>query len=149
MRIVIASDHAGIELRKEIVKYLEEKKFVVQDLGRHKEKANYAVEGVKVGENISIGNADKGIVICGTGIGITISANKVRGIRAGVCNNKELAQISRMHNDLNVLGLGARIINKDEAIEIVNTFLTTPFEGGRHEDRIDTISDYEESCVNC
>ncbi len=149
MKIAIASDHAGIELRKQIVEYLENKKIEVIDLGTDKERTNYANQGIKVGETIYSGNAYRGIVICGTGIGITIAANKVRSIRAGVCNTTDLAKISREHNDLNVLGLGARIITFEEAKEIVDIFLSTGFEGGRHTDRVFTISDYEESCIDC
>lgn len=149
MTIAIASDHAGILLRGKIIKHLEGKGFSVLDLGTHKEKGNYALEGIKVGETVSLGNAEYGIVICGTGIGISIAANKVRGIRAAVCNQVELAQITREHNNSNVLALGARIVDEDEALTIVDTFLSTSFEGGRHLDRIDVISDYEESCIDC
>lgn len=149
MTIAIASDHAGIELRSKIAKHLEDKGLIVLDLGTHKEKGNYALEGIKVGETVSLGNAEYGIIICGTGIGISIAANKVRGIRAAVCNDVELAKITREHNNSNVLALGARIVNEDEVFNIVDTFLSTSFEGGRHLDRIDVISDYEESCIDC
>lgn len=149
MKIAIASDHAGLELRPAVIKHLEEKGIEVLDLGTHKEKGNYALEGIKVGETVSLGNADYGIIICGTGIGISIAANKVRGIRAAVCNDESLAKITREHNNSNVLALGARLVSIEDALKIVDTFLSTEFEGGRHLDRIDTISDYEESCVDC
>lgn len=149
MKIAIASDHTGVQLRGQIVEYLESQGHEILDLGTRKEKANYANEGIKVGETVYSKNAERGIVICGTGIGITIAANKVRSIRAGVCNTPELAQISRQHNDLNVLGIGARIIDFEAAKEIVDIFLNTEFEKGRHTDRVFTISDYEESCIDC
>lgn len=149
MKIAIASDHAGLELRPAVIKHLEENGIEVLDLGTHKEKGNYALEGIKVGETVSLGNADYGIIICGTGIGISIAANKVRGIRAAVCNDESIAKITREHNNSNVLALGARLVSIEDALKIVDTFLSTEFEGGRHLDRIDTISDYEESCVDC
>ncbi len=149
MKLVIGSDHAGKELRAEVVNYLEQKGYEVQDCGTFRETANYAVEGIKVAENISMGKGDFGIIICGTGIGISIAANKVRGIRAALCNEVEFAKLSREHNNANILSMGARFIDTQKAYEIVDTFLTTKFEGGRHLDRIDTIADYEESCINC
>ncbi len=149
MKLVIGSDHTGIELRQSVIKHLEELGHEVQDCGTFREKANYAVEGIKVAETISMGNGDLGIVICGTGIGISIAANKVRGIRAALCNEVEFAKLTREHNDANVLAMGARFIDEAKALEIVDTFLTTEFEGGRHLDRIDTIIDYEESCIDC
>ncbi len=149
MKLIIGSDHAGTELREEVVEYLKEKNYEVEDIGTFREKANYAVEGIKVAENVSMGKAEQGIIICGTGIGISIAANKVKKIRAALCNNVEFAKLAREHNDANILSMGARFISKEEAFEIVDTFLTTDFEGGRHLDRVDTISDYEESCADC
>lgn len=149
MKLVIGSDHAGKDLREEVVSYLEQKGYEVQDCGTFRETANYAVEGIKVAENISMGKGDFGIIICGTGIGISIAANKVRGIRAALCNEVEFAKLSREHNNANVLSMGARFIDTEKAFEIVDTFLATEFEGGRHLDRIDTIADYEESCIDC
>ncbi len=149
MKIAIASDHAGLELRPAVIKHLESQGHEVLDLGTHKEKGNYALEGIKVGETVSLGNADYGILICGTGIGISIAANKVRGIRAAVCNDVSLAKITREHNNTNVLAMGARLIDEATAMEVVDTFLSTEFEGGRHLDRVDVISDYEESCIDC
>ncbi len=149
MKIAIASDHAALELRPAVVEYLKDLGHEVIDLGTHKEKGNYALEGIKVGETVSLGQADYGIIICGTGIGISIAANKVRGIRAAVCNDVSLAKITREHNNTNVLALGARLISEEDAFAIIKTFLETEFEGGRHLDRIDVISDYEESCIDC
>lgn len=149
MKLIIGSDHAGKDLRKEVVQYVESKRYTIEDLGTFRDKANYAVEGIKVAENVSMGKADQGIIICGTGIGISIAANKVRKVRAALCNDVEFAKLAREHNDANILSMGARFITKEEAFAIVDTFLTTEFEGGRHLDRIDTISDYEESCLVC
>lgn len=149
MKLVIGSDHAGKELREKVVAKLQSEGHEVVDCGTFRETANYAVEGIKVAENISMGGGDLGIIICGTGIGISIAANKVRGIRAALCNTPEFAELSRQHNDANILSMGARFITEEEAYKIVDTFLTTEFEGGRHLDRIDTIADYENSCVDC
>ncbi len=149
MKLVIGSDHAGIEMRAAVVKHLEDLGHEVTDCGTFREKANYAVEGIKVAESVAMGKGDLGIVICGTGIGISIAANKVRGIRAALCNEVEFAKLTREHNDANVLAMGARFIDEAKAFDIVDAFLTTEFEGGRHLDRIDTITDYEESCVDC
>lgn len=147
--IAIASDHAGKDLRVELITLLEKDGYNIMDLGTHRETANYAVEGIKVGENVACGAAVKGIVICGTGIGISIAANKVRGVRCALCHCKEYAELTRQHNDANVLALGARFIDLDTAYDIATTFLTTEYEAGRHEDRVHTIEDYEHSCVDC
>ncbi len=149
MKIALGSDHAGIELRAVIVEHLTNMGHEVSDLGTFKEKANYAVEGIKVAETVAVGNAEIGVVVCGSGIGISIAANKVRGIRAAIGYNKEVAALAKQHNDANVLSIGARFVTEAEALEIVDAYLAAEFEGGRHEDRIHTISDYEESCVDC
>ncbi len=149
MKIVVGSDHAGIEYRELIINHLKEKGIEVQDSGTFKERANYAVEGIKVAETVAIGAADLGVIICGSGIGISIAANKVRGIRAAIGYNKEVAALAKEHNDANILSIGARFVSEKEALEIVDAYLAAEFEGGRHEDRVDTISDYEESCVDC
>lgn len=149
MKLVIGSDHTGIDLRTKVVNHLQELGHEVTDCGTFREKANYAVEGIKVAENISMGQGDLGIIICGTGIGISIAANKVRGIRAALCNEVEFAKLAREHNNANIVAIGARFTEEEKAIEIIDTFLNTEFEGGRHLDRIDTIADYEDSCIDC
>ncbi len=149
MRVAVGSDHAGIELRGKIVEHLKSKNYDVSDCGTFKETANYAVEGIKVAETIAVGQADFGVIICGSGIGISIAANKVRGIRAAIGYNKEVAALAKMHNDANILSIGARFVSIEEALEILDAYLDAEFEAGRHEDRIHTISDYEESCVDC
>ncbi|MGL5021217.1 MAG: ribose 5-phosphate isomerase B [Mycoplasmatales bacterium] len=150
MKIAIGSDHAGFVLRKNVLAWLEKKGYDVIDCGTDNEtSSNYAVEGIKVGENVVIGNADLGIVICGSGVGISIAANKVKGIRAAVASNPEIAKLSREHNDANILALGARFISEKDAIKCVELFLNTKYEGGRHEKRVDTIQDYESCCDDC
>lgn len=149
MKVIVGSDHAGKELRIEVIKYLESKNIETKDSGTHNDTANYAVEGIKVGENVALNNYDFGIIICGTGIGISIACNKVKKVRAALCNTVEFAKLARQHNNANVLSMGARFISKELAFEIVDEFLNTKFEGERHEDRVDTITDYEQSCYDC
>ncbi len=149
MTIIIGSDHAGKEMRYDVIKWLKEKKYTVLDCGSDNEKSNYVIEGIKVAENVASGKGKFGIIICGSGIGISISANKVKGVRAALVYNQEIASLSRLHNNANIIALGARFFSFEEITSMIDTFLSTEFEGGRHEDRVDTISDYEESCVGC
>lgn len=149
MKIIVGSDHAGIELREQLIEYLKAEGHEVVDSGTFREKANYAAEGIKVGENVAMNNFERGIVICGTGIGISIAANKVKGVRAALACSVEYARLAREHNDANVLALGARFLTLEEASAITDVFLTTDFTNGRHLDRVETISDYEQSCFDC
>ncbi|MFV0247271.1 MAG: ribose 5-phosphate isomerase B [Mycoplasmatales bacterium] len=149
MKVAIISDHSGIEFRKEIISFLEEKGYEVLDLGTDKEKDNYALKGIMVAENVKMKAADFGIAICGTGIGISIAANKIRGIRCALVSTNDQARLAREHNDANIIALGAREIDVKDACTFVETFLTTKFEGGRHSLRVDTITDYEKSCIDC
>lgn len=142
MRISIGSDHAGYPLKEEIKKYLLEKDYIVNDLGTDNlESVDYPDYGHKVGKSVVDGEADFGIVICGSGIGISIAANKVEGVRCALCSEPLSAELSRKHNDANVLSMGARLIGNDMAKKIVDTFLSTEFEAGRHSRRIDKIED--------
>ena len=146
MKIAIGSDHAGFELKENVKKLLKEKGYEYDDLGAEKSNSqdDYPEFGKKVGEAVSSGKYDKGIVICGTGIGIAMSANKVPGVRAAACYNTEMAKISRAHNDANILALGGRLTEKKEASNIVTVFLETPFsDEERHKRRIKKISDME------
>lgn len=145
MKIAIASDHGGYELKEELKKYLEEKGgYEVIDLGTDSEESvDYPEYGIKCGEAVAGGKAEKGIVCCGTGIGISIAANKVKGVRCALCTNVHLAALSRQHNDSNILALGGRTTFIEDAKAILDTWLDTDFEGGRHQRRIDEISDYE------
>lgn len=145
MKIAIGSDHAGYDLKETIKNYLIEKGYEVIDKGTNsKESVDYPIFAESVAETVAKGEADKGIVICGTGIGISISANKVKGIRAALCANEYMVRMARKHNDANVLALGARVLGVDLALSIVETFLNTEFEGGRHERRVHLIHNIEQ-----
>ena len=138
--IGLGNDQAGYGLKLEVMKYLDEKGIPYKDYGSF--SADYPVYGKKVAHAIIDGECDKGILICGTGIGISIAANKVRGIRAAVCNDCFSAEATRLHNDANILALGARVVGTGLAIKIVDTFLNTEFSGvDRHQRRIDMIEE--------
>jgi len=141
MVVAIACDHAGFDVKEKLKKYLSEKLlFEVTDLGTYSlDSVDYPNFGHKVGVEVSNGSADKGIVICGSGIGISIAANKVKGIRAALCTSVEHAELSRKHNDANVLALGARLTSLETIYKITDTWLDTSFEQGRHLDRIKLI----------
>ena len=141
MKIAIASDHGGIELKSVLINHLQEKNIEVIDCGTHtKESCDYPDYAKKVAEAILAGECEKGILICGTGIGITIAANRYEGIRAANCTNSFMAEATREHNDANILGMGARVIGVGTALKIVDTFLNTPFSNDeRHIRRINQI----------
>ncbi|WP_280770508.1 ribose 5-phosphate isomerase B [Salipaludibacillus daqingensis] len=144
MKIAIGSDHAGYALKGEIVKVIEELGHEVKDVGCDcADSVDYADYGIPAAEMVANGEADRGIVICGTGIGMSISANKVKGIRCALVHDLFTAKATREHNDSNVLAMGERIIGPGIAQEIAKVWLTTEFEGGRHARRIEKISDYE------
>jgi len=143
MRIIIASDHAGYKLKKSLIEFLD-KKYSVKDFGTDSEESvDYPDFGFSASEKVAQGEFDRGILICGTGIGMSIVANKVKGIRAALCNSVEIAKLSRQHNDANILVLAGRFMNKNLAVEIVKTWLNTEFNGGRHKRRIDKIKYFE------
>lgn len=140
MKIAIASDHGGFELKENIKKYLEERNIEVMDLGTHSEESvDYPVYGKACGEAVAKGEADRGIVCCGTGIGISIAANKVNGVRCALCTDVTMAQLTRKHNNANVLALGGRTTGLQTALDITAAWLDTEFEGGRHQRRIDML----------
>ncbi len=142
LKIALGSDHGGFELKEKIKKYLEENEYEILDLGCYNtDSVDYPKYGKLVGEAVVKKEANKGIVVCGTGIGISIAANKVKGIRGALCTNTTMARLTREHNDANVLALGGRIIGDVLAIEMVEAFLTTKFEGGRHQKRISQLED--------
>lgn len=139
-RLAIACDHAGFELKENLKGILAEKGFEVLDLGCHSgESVDYPDFGHAMGQALEQGNAEKGILICGSGIGISIAANRHAGVRAALCHNGLTARLSRQHNDANVLAMGARIIGVEVALDCLNEFLTTEFEGGRHQRRVEKI----------
>ena len=142
--IVIASDHAGFPLKEEIRAYLDKEGIEYTDAGCYSpERYDYAKSAQKACDMIVEGKADKGILICGTGIGISMAANKVKGIRAACCSDYFSAKYTRAHNDANCLCIGARVVGAGLAIELVDVFLHTAFEGGRHKERVDQITAIE------
>lgn len=141
MKIGIASDHGGFGLKEEIKKYFDEKKIDYIDYGTDStDSVDYPDYGKKAAEAVIRGEVEKAIVICGTGIGISISANKVDGIRCALCSETYSARMSREHNDANVLALGARVLGVDLALEIVETWLDGKFQGGRHQRRVEKMN---------
>lgn len=141
--IAIACDHGGYELKQEIMAYLESKNLEYKDFGCDSTEAvDYPIYARKVANSIVSGECEKGILICGTGIGISISANKVKGIRAALCHDCFSAEATRLHNDANIVAMGARVVGPGLAIKIVDTFLNTPFSGDeRHIRRISLIEE--------
>ena len=142
--IALASDHVGIRLKETIIQYLDQKNIPYKDYGAYTaERANYPEYALKAAKAITDGSCEKGILICGSGVGISIAANKVKGIRCVVCSEPYSALLSRQHNDTNMLALGARVVGEDLAIMIVETWLQGKFEAGRHAVRVDQISQIE------
>lgn len=143
--IALGSDHAGYELKQVIIKHLEERNIEYKDYGPYSaESVDYAVYAEKTAKGVTSGECELGILCCGTGVGISIAANKVRGIRACCCSDKFSAEMTRLHNDANILCLGGRVVAPEKAIELVDIFLDTPFSGEeRHARRIAQITDLE------
>lgn len=142
--VSIGSDHAGYALKEELKNYLEENKIPFKDFGTFSEEpCDYPIFAEKVANSVVSGESSKGILVCGTGIGISIAANKVKGIRAALCYTPPLAAMSRTHNDANIVCLGARVTDFPTAKSIVDVFLNTNFEGGRHGQRVKEIEDME------
>lgn len=142
MRITIGSDHAGYPLKEEVKQHLEALGHEVIDQGTHDPgvSVDYPDFALPVARGVADGDFDCGIVICGTGLGISIAANKVRGVRAALCTNAYMARMSRLHNDANVLAMGSRVVGVGLALDIVDAFLDAAFEGGRHQRRVDKIT---------
>jgi ribose 5-phosphate isomerase B len=147
-RITIASDHAGYQLKQALVTHLKNVGHDVEDIGTHSEEpVDYPPICAAAGRAVVAGRADFAIVLGGSGQGETMAANKVRGVRAALCHDEYTARLARQHNDANVLGLGGRILGEGLAVAIVDEFLSTDFEGGRHERRLSQIADIEaEEC---
>ena len=144
MKIAIASDHTGVELKLEIIEYLKELGHEVSDFGTNsKESIDYPIYGKKVADEVAKGKYDGGVLICGTGIGISLAANKVKGIRAAVCSEPYSAKLSKMHNNSNIIAFGARVVGVDLAKMIVKEWTEAKFEDGRHSKRVDMISKIE------
>jgi ribose 5-phosphate isomerase B len=135
--VVMAADHAGYELKDLLKSEIDELGYDVLDLGTHgPESVDYPDFGHAAGQAISDGRASKGVIVCGSGIGISIAANRHQGVRAALCHDALTARLSRQHNDANVLALGARVVGTEAALEVVRAFLSTEFEGGRHQRRV-------------
>ncbi|WP_077215071.1 ribose 5-phosphate isomerase B [Bacillus dakarensis] len=144
MKVAIASDHGGINIREEIKKLMDELGIQYEDFGCECDTSvDYPDYALPVAEKVAAGEFDKGILICGTGIGMSIAANKVKGIRCALVHDVFSAKATRQHNDSNVLAMGERVIGPGLAREIAETWLTTEYEGGRHEKRVGKITDYE------
>ena len=149
MRIALGSDHAGVELKALIIRELDDREFDYHDFGPSTDSpVDYPDYAARVAESVSSGQFDRGILICGTGVGMAIAANKVPGIRAAQVTNSDGARLSREHNNANVLTLGARTTPVIEALKIVDAFLETPLSGGRHQRRIDKIMALEQGDVS-
>ena len=143
--IALGSDHGGFALKQEVIKHLEARGLEYKDYGTYSDAScDYPVYGKAVAHAVADGECEKGIIICGTGIGISIAANKVKGIRAALCGDCYSAEFTRRHNDANILAMGARVTGSGLAAKIVDTFLSTEFEGGRHARRVDLIREMEE-----
>ena len=144
--IVLACDHAAVELKKKVISHLEGLGYSTIDVGTHTtESCAYPEYASAACKKIQQGEADLGILICGTGIGMGMAANKHRGIRAAICSDTFSAAATRLHNDANVLCFGARVVGEGVALQLVDAFITTEYEGGRHQSRVDMITAIEES----
>ena len=145
MKIAVGADHAGFPLKKEVVEWVRELGHEVLDCGTNSaDSVDYSDFARAVGEAVLAGNADLGVLVCGTGQGVAMAANKMRGVRCALCNDPYSARLTREHNNANVLALGARVTPPERALDIVRTFLKTAFEGGRHERRISKIAALEQ-----
>jgi ribose 5-phosphate isomerase B len=139
-RIVLSSDHAAIDLRQAVARHIAAQGWDVVDIGpTTPESTHYPMHGQAAAERVASGDCSLGIILCGTGQGIMMAANKVKGIRCGVCSDTFSARMIRQHNDANMLSLGARVVGEGLALDIVDAFLTAEFEGGRHATRVDMI----------
>ena len=148
--IALGCDHGGYNLVVAIKKYLDEKGIEYKDFGTYgTESVDYPIYGYKVASAVASGECEYGILCCGTGIGISMSANKVKGIRAAVVTNEFCAEMTRRHNNANILCMGGRISSEEEAVKYTDIFLNTPYEGGRHDNRVQMISEIENGTFSC
>jgi len=139
-KIVIGCDHAAVQMKNNVINHLKSQGYDVIDVGTYSEEScDYPDYAYAAAKKVADGEVEKGILICGTGIGMSIAANKVKGIRCALCDNLFSAEMTRRHNDSNMLSMGARVISNQLALKIVDMFLDTPFEGGRHQRRVDKV----------
>ncbi len=144
MKIAVACDHGGLNLKRKIIAYLKEKNYQVKDFGTDEfASCDYPDFALPAAEAVASGECERGIVVCSTGIGVSIVANKVPGVRCAHCHDSYCAEFTRLHNDSNVLALGEKVVGEGYALKIVEMFLTTEFEGGRHQRRVDKITEIE------
>lgn len=144
MMIAIGCDHGGIDIKNAVIGYLKENGIEYQDFGCYNtDSVDYPTFAYKVAKCVADGGAELGIICCGTGIGVSMAANKVKGIRAAVCCDAFCAEMTRRHNNANILCMGGRVINEEKAVELASIFLNTPFDGGRHENRVNMITAIE------
>lgn len=144
MKIYIGCDHAGYEMKAEVIAMLREQGHDIQDMGGDGGRVEYPVIAKKVGHAVADDKGSRGILICGTGIGMSLAANKIKGIRASLCADHFSTKYTRLHNDANIMCMGARTLGVGVALELVQLFVDTPFEGGRHALRVDMICEMEE-----
>ena len=146
MKLAIGNDHTGLDMKNMIVEFLKERDIEVVDVGTNqRESFHYPISGYRVGKLVASGAVDGGILICGTGLGISLAANKVKGVRACVCSEPYTARLSKQHNNCNVIAFGARVVGPELAKMIVSEWLDAKFEGGRHAMRVDMITEIEET----
>lgn len=144
MKIAMACDHGGLNLKREIIKHLQSQGYEVVDFGTDTfDSCDYPDYALPAAEAVANGECERGILVCSTGIGVSIVANKVKGVRCAHCHDTYCAEFTRLHNDSNVLALGEKVVGSGYALKIVDTFLSTEFEGGRHQRRVDKITDIE------
>ena len=144
MKIALACDHGGLNLKREVIKYLSEHCYEFKDYGTDKfDSCDYPDFALPAAEAVASGECDKGILICSTGIGVSMVANKVPGVRCAHCHDSYCAEFTRRHNDANVLAMGEKVVGTGYALKIIEAFLTTEFEGGRHQRRVDKITEIE------
>ncbi len=147
--IAIGCDHGGINLKNAVIEYMKENGVEYTDYGCYTtDSVDYPVYAYQVAKNVADGNAELGIICCGTGIGVSMAANKVKGIRAAVCTDEFCAEMTRRHNNANVICMGGRVISEEKAVKLASIFLNTPFDGGRHEKRVNMITDIENGNFN-
>ncbi|MDO4573220.1 MAG: ribose 5-phosphate isomerase B [Clostridia bacterium] len=146
MRLAIACDHGGFALKMKLIALLPANQYEIHDFGCYDSASmDYPDVAIPAAEAVASGDCDKGLLICTTGVGMSICANKVRGVRCALCTNEYMAEMTRRHNDANMLALGANTVDEKTALRILQCFMSTPFEGGRHSRRIGKISEYEEN----
>ena len=142
--IAIGCDHGGLAIKNAVIDYMKKNGIEYKDYGCYTdESVDYPVYAYQVAQNVADGNAELGIICCGTGIGVSMAANKVKGIRAAVCTDEFCAEMTRRHNNANIMCMGGRVIDEEKAVKLASVFLNTPFDGGRHEKRVNMITDIE------